>query len=296
MLITSHLFEAYLKCHTKCFLRSLGETTTENCYSDWVQDQQASYRSEEVKRFTEGAAQNQCVTGPIDRENVQSAKWRFAIETTARAQNLESTIHAVARVTSEVQDKLELFIPIRFVFTNKLDKDAKLLLAFDAFVLSKLLGREVGLGKIIHGDDRTTLNVKTGALVSEVRGLTEKIGDLLSSNSPPELILNRHCPQCEFQNQCRQKAIEKDDISLLSSIAETERQGHRSKRIFTVTQLTYTFRPRRVPKRAKNPATPHYFALQALAIREKTVYVHGAPRFLSQRRKNARRAPVIEFS
>jgi len=279
MLITSHLFEAYLKCHTKCFLRSLGETTTENCYSDWVQDQQASYRSEEIKRFTEGAAQNQCATGPIDRENVQSAKWRFAIETTARAQNLESTIHAVARVTSEVQDKLELFIPIRFVFTNKLDKDAKLLLAFDAFVLSKLLGREVGLGKIIHGDDRTTLNVKTGALVSEVRGLTEKIGDLLSSNSPPELILDRDCPQCEFQDQCRQKAIEKDDISLLSSIAETERQGHRSKGIFTVTQLTYTFRPRRVPKRAKNPATPHYFALQALAIREKTVYVHGAPRF-----------------
>src|SRR6266481_5926928 len=146
MLITSHLFEAYLKCHTKCFLRSLGETTTENCYSDWVQDQQASYRSEEIKRFTEGAAQNQCATGPIDRENVQSAKWRFAIETTARAQNLESTIHAVARVTSEVQDKLERFIPIRFVFTNKLDKDAKLLLAFGAFVLSKLLGREVGLG------------------------------------------------------------------------------------------------------------------------------------------------------
>jgi len=49
-------------------------------------------------------------------------------------------------VTSEVQDKLELFIPIRFVFTNKLDKDAKLLLAFDAFVFPKLLGREVGPG------------------------------------------------------------------------------------------------------------------------------------------------------
>src|SRR6266853_344492 len=104
MLITSHLFEAYLKCHTKCFLRSLGETTTENCYSDWVQDQQASYRCEEIKRLTQGAAQNQCVTGPIDRENVQSAKWRFAIETTARAQNLESTIHAVARVTSQQGD------------------------------------------------------------------------------------------------------------------------------------------------------------------------------------------------
>ena len=279
MLITSFLFEAYLKCQTKCFLRSLGETTTKNSYSDWIHAQQASYRSDGIKRLTQGAAQNECVTKPIDREDVRAAKWRFAVETTARAQNLESTIHAVERLTPEGQDKLDLFIPIRFIFTNKLHKDAKLLLAFDAFVLSELLGREVGLGKIIHGDDRTTLNVKTGALVSEARRLTEKIGDLLSSKSPPELILNPHCPQCEFQNQCRPKAIEKDDISLLSGITETERQGHRNKGIFTVTQLSYTFRPRRVPKRAKNPATPHYYALQALAIRENTVYIHGNPRF-----------------
>ena len=279
MLITSHLFEAYLKCHTKCFLLSLGETGTGNGYSDWVRAQQASYCGEETKRLTQEAGQNQHVIGPIDREDVQSAKWRFAVETTARSQNLESTIHAVERLTLEGQDKLELFIPIRFIFTNKLYKDAKLLLAFDAFVLSELLGHEVGLGKIIHGDDRTTLNVNTSALVSEVRRETEKIVALLSSNSPPELILNRHCPQCEFQNQCRQKAIEKDDISLLSGITETERQGHRSKGIFTVTQLSYTFRPRRVPKRAKNPATPHYFALQALAIRENTVYLHKTPRF-----------------
>src|SRR5712691_1777204 len=123
MLITSHLFEAYLKCHTKCFLRSLGESTTENCYSDWVQDQQASYRAEEIKRLTQEAAQNQHVIGPIEMEDAQSTKWRLAVETTARAQNLESTIHAVERLTPEGQDKLELFIPIRFVFTNKLDKD-----------------------------------------------------------------------------------------------------------------------------------------------------------------------------
>jgi len=279
VLVTSHLFEAYLKCHTKCFLLSLGETGTGNGYSDWVQAQQASYRGEEIKRLTQEAAKNQHVIGPIEMEDAQSTKWRLAVETTARAQNLESTIHAVERLTPEGQDKLELFIPIRFIFTNKLHKDAKLLLAFDAFVLSELLGREVGLGKIVHGDDRATLKVNTSALVSEVRTLTEKIGALVSSNSPPELILNRHCPECEFQNQCRQKAIEKDELSLLSGITETERQSHRSKGIFTVTQLSYTFRPRRQPKRAKNPATPHHFALQALAIREDTVYIHGTPRF-----------------
>ncbi len=227
MLITSHLFEAYLKCHTKCFLLSLGETGTGNGYSDWVQAQQATYRSEEIKRLTQEAAQNQHVIGPIDRGDVQSTKWRFRIETAARAQNLESTIHAVERVTSEGPDKLELFIPIRFIFTNKLHKDAKLLLAFDAFALSESLGREVGLGKIIHGEECATLEVKTGALAGEVRTLTGKIGALLSSNSPPDLVLNRHCPECEFQTRCRQKAIAIDDLSLLSGITENERASHR---------------------------------------------------------------------
>jgi hypothetical protein len=40
MPITSNLFEAYLKCPTKCFLRSRGETGTENSYANWVRAQQ----------------------------------------------------------------------------------------------------------------------------------------------------------------------------------------------------------------------------------------------------------------
>jgi len=60
-------------------------------------------------------------------------------------------------------------------------------------------------------------------------------------------------------------------------MTEKERSRHRSKGIFTVNQLSYTFRPRKAPKRAKNPAKPHYLALQALSLRENTVYVHGNP-------------------
>ena len=58
---------------------------------------------------------------------------------------------------------------------------------------------------------------------------------------------------------------------------EDERSRYRSKGIFTITQLSYTFRPRRSPKRAKNPGRLRYPALQALAIRENTVYINGNP-------------------
>jgi hypothetical protein len=52
---------------------------------------------------------------------------------------------------------------------------------------------------------------------------------------------------------------------------------HNSKGIFTVNQLSYTFRARRPAKRQRQ-TYPHSYALQALALRENKVHVHGDPR------------------
>jgi hypothetical protein len=49
MKITTSLFEAGLKCITKCFLRSLSETGTGNAYADWVRTQAESYRNAGMK-------------------------------------------------------------------------------------------------------------------------------------------------------------------------------------------------------------------------------------------------------
>ena len=162
-------------------------------------------------------------------------------EKSERAGNL---IHAVERAPGKGSGKAAQFIPIRFIFTNKLSRDVKLLLAFDALVFSEAFERGVGLGKLIHGDNFATLNVKTTALIGEVRKRIEKIAAILSKKTPVDLILNRHCPECEFRDRCRQKALETDDLSLLAGMSAKERQKLRSKGIFTVTQLSYTFRPR----------------------------------------------------
>ncbi len=200
------------------------------------------------------------------------------------------------------------FVPIRFVFRNKLTQDDRLLLAFDALILSQLLGREVSLGKIIHGDDRgcaresaansesetagqqaemTTAalsraqpritRVKTSALAGEVWKRIEKITALLSSPAPPDLVLIRHCAECEFQARCRKIAVEKDDLSLLAGMSAKERQKLRNKGIFTVTQLSYTFRPCRRPKRMRDKREKYRHALKALAIREKKIHIVGSP-------------------
>ncbi len=252
MTITPHLFEAYLKCHTKCFLRALGETGVGNPYADWAQAQNVSYQHEGTMRLREGFANDECNAGPLDREALKSAKWRLAIDSKAYVQNLESTIHVLKRVTCDTPGTPAGFIPIRFIFANTLARHDRLLLAFDALVLSEILGREVDLGEIIHGDDCVTLRVRTAALHSEVRKIAAKITTLLSSQAPPELVLNRHCAECEFRDRCRQKAIELDDLSLLSNMTESERKNCTHKGIFTITQLSYTFRPRKRPKHMRD--------------------------------------------
>jgi predicted RecB family nuclease len=166
---------------------------------------------------------------------------------------------------------------MRFIRNEKISPHDKHLLGFDALALAETLGRDVTLGKIIHGDAFTKLKVNTVILQNTIRNTTAKIIELLTKNEPPDLVLNRHCPECEFRDRCRQKATETDDLSLLAFMTHQERNLHRSKGIFTVRQLSYTFRPRQKPKRAKDSAQRRYGALQALAIRENTVYVHGTP-------------------
>jgi len=277
MTITSHIFEAYLKCPTKCWLRSRGEAGDGNAYADWVRTQEESYHSDGIKRLLEAVPHSERVIAPPATDNPKTAKWHLAVGLLVQAQNLESHLHAVQRLPSEGRGNIAQFMPIRFAFTNRLTKDDKLRLAFDVQVLSEVLGREVSLGRIIHGGDHATLNVKTSTLRSEVRTRTEKIAALLSSPSPPDLVLNRHCIECEFRARCRQKAMEKDDLSLLANMTEKQRKKLRSKGIFTVTQLSFTFRPRRRPRRMRDKREKYHHSLKALAIREKKIHIVGSP-------------------
>lgn len=314
MKISADVFGAFLKCSTKCWLRAGGERTSANAYAEWAKSQNESYRADAAKRLMADVPSNECDVAPV-MENLKTAKWRLAVGmdlcmpivtrvskhagscrilppdnslnvpfSLAKLQgapsvlpSLVACLHAIERMPSAGRGKSAQFIPIRFVFTNKLTKDDQLLLAFDAFVLSEALGREIVVGHIIHGEDHAKLKVKTSGLAGEVRTRLEKIAALLSNPTPPDLVLNRHCAECEFQTRCRQKAIEKDDLSLLASMKEKERKKLHGKGIFTVTQLSYAFRPRRRPKRLRDRREKYHHSLKALAIREKKIHIVGNP-------------------
>ncbi|MFH0957521.1 MAG: hypothetical protein V1897_02355, partial [Pseudomonadota bacterium] len=277
MIISAPIFEAYLKCPSKCWQFCLGEKGEENVYSDFIRMQDNAYRTAGLERLMVKFQGGEHVALPSAPVDIKTASWRLAIGIVAKKESLESHLHAVEQLPSHGQDKPVQFIPIRFVFANKLTKSDKLLLTFDALVLSEMIGREITHGKIIHGNGYAAFKVKTSVLTGEVRKLTGKIVKMLKDKLPPDLILNRHCPECKYQDRCRQKAIEKDDLSLLTGMAEKERKKLNSKGIFTVTQLSYTFRPRRRSKWQRDKREKYHYSLKALAIREKKIYIVGNP-------------------
>jgi len=276
IIVTDRLFEAYLKCPIKCFLLYRSEAAMGNAYAAWIQRQNESYRDAQIKAFANQISPRECIADPFDARTVKTGKWRRAVNGIIRIKNLESKFHGVEKCSSDKDRQLFQFIPVRFLSFKKTTKNDKMLLAFDALVLSEITGHQVSYGKIVHGDDHATLKVKVADLLNEALKMTNKIVALLSGDGPQEYILNRHCIECEFHLRCRQIAIEKDDLSRLSGMSEKERKEFNSKGIFTVTHLSYTFRPRRKPKRFAGKSERYHHSLKALAIREGKVHVVGA--------------------
>src|SRR5262249_12688989 len=100
----------------------------------------------------------------------------------------------------------------------KVSRADRLIAAFDALIISKSSRIRVDVAKIIYGDKQSTLSVKTDKLFRDVGKVIEKVRDLLSGSSPPKLILNDHCPECEYRDRCRRNAIAKNDLSLLTNL------------------------------------------------------------------------------
>jgi predicted RecB family nuclease len=271
-MISSHLFEAYLECPTKCWLRAQNEPATGSVYVEWVRAQNESYRKKWLERRLANVAEADRILSPT-----LEATWRFAVDVRVEANDLECRIPAVERARPEGRGRRVQFIPYHFEFSNKLTKQHKLMLAFDALVMSHASGRDISVGKIVHGDRPATLNVKTSSLISEARMCIKSCAAVVANTLPPDLVLNRHCGQCEFQRRCHKQAREKDDLSLLGGMSEKERKKFHDKGIFTVTQLSYTFRPRRRRREAQGRREKYHHSLRALAIRKDKIHAIDLP-------------------
>jgi predicted RecB family nuclease len=276
MLITNEIFQAFLKCETKSYLKLSGEIGTRHSFTDWRLSIIEDFTRECRIRLCANYRDAEYLLYSSSLQDLENNKYRLVFACTVQAQNIQAHIQALERISSS-KTKYNPYIPIRFIPSEKITKHDKLQLAFDALALSIASGKPPLFGKIIHGNEYKAVKIKLAGLMKAIRSLVERITAQIASSTHPQLILNKHCGECEFQPRCRQIANEKDELSLLSGMTEKERKKQHEKGIFSVTQLSYTFRPRRKAKHSASNPDKYNHALKALAIREGKIHVAGRP-------------------
>jgi predicted RecB family nuclease len=278
MKITNTILKDYLACDTKGHLELAGETGTKSDYEAMTEAiGQASRKgalAKLVARFGEGDA---CRGLSVTVESLKQGK-PLLVDAVLEDEVLSLRFDALKRTDGASKLGDHYYLPVLHNHTDKNGHRQKLLLAVFGLVLARVQGLRPATGLVARGPEGLLGKAQLGAKVyRQAEQVLAEVKRLQAGGEPPKLALNDHCQMCEFRQRCHKQAEEADDISLLGGVGEKELKRYHRKGIFTLTQLSCTFRARKRSKRVKRQGHIRYAALQALAIREKKIYVYGTP-------------------
>jgi predicted RecB family nuclease len=274
--ITRDIIDSYLNCKYKGHLKLTGASGTISDYEGITTAARASSREQAltrlVARFGEGnARRGTAVTAALLEQGIP-----ILLDAGLEDQGLSLRFDALTRADGISELGNHHYVPVLHNDADKVGRVQKLQLAVLGLALARVQGMRPADGLVVHGPEVRLATVRLDRkLYRRAEQVLEELGRLQTTGEPPRLTLNGHCQACEFRQQCHDQAAKDDDLSLLRGMSEQEIRRQNSKGIFTVRQLSYTFRMRRKNKWAKSQAFPRSFALQALAIRENKVHVHG---------------------
>lgn len=261
-MITSENFVAYAQCQLKSYLLlSPGNKAIPTEYISILSEKTHKTRVEYFNKINQKFPDAQ----PYSIPEMQKGTI-VLIDASLEADDLSAYADVLTKIENTSYGH---YISTIVIGTHKIHKEHKLQLAFVNYVLSKFQKQKPNFGSIVGGDKRIH-RIKTEFLYKEVEQYIRKLRGWRSGKvKPPEIILNKHCPYCPFQQECELKAKEKDHLSLLRGMSEKEIITQNKRGIFTVTQVSYTYHPRR----NKNRELRYNHALKALAIRDEKTYV-----------------------
>ena len=300
--ITADVLEAFLHCRYKGHLKQASQIGTRSDYEILAAERRAAARQQAIGQITARHAGGEVINAvPLTTSTLKQGA-AFVLDATLEDDTFSLRFDGLKRVDGPSKLGDCHYVPVLFHGGGSVRKEQRLLLDVFGLLLSRIQGRTPGHGIVWHGRERRATKVR---LSPDPRTAERLLRDLQQSREagPPRLVLNDHCQVCEFRRRCHEQAVREDNLSLLRGLGEKEVKGYARKGILTLTQLARTFRPRRKGKRAV-PRTRHrYHALQAMAIRDKRVYLFGTPevpvapvRRTARCRRRGRRPPACSTS
>ena len=246
VVITSEVLQAYSLCPLKAYLLMYSQDSgTLHEYEQILIRNQLANQARNLELFK----QKHVDVSPYSVSNLEKGR-EFLIDANLTADNLQ----AYCPILTLTRDNKLNYEPTIFIGTHTVNKTDRLNLMFVNHVLSKIQGKSSEKGYIINFPGKLRW-VKLEESYQVITPLLESLQEWLneSPSEEPPVILNKHCPLCQFREYCKAQAVQEDNLSRLDRITPKSIRQYERKGIFTVKQLSYLFKPRKRKKRAKNP-------------------------------------------
>jgi predicted RecB family nuclease len=275
--ISSDVLEGYLRCKFKGHLKLAGRQGTKCEFEAMLTGLRAEVRLKAIEAIIarhpgDQVARDVPLTTAVLRRGPQ-----YILDGTFEDDSVALHLDGLKRAQGASKLGDFHYLPVLFHEGRQVKKEQKLLLEVYGVILSGIQGRVPAHGIIWHGPECKPARVELNPDHRRAERVLRDLREMAGTASSPRLLLNEHCQVCEFRERCHAQAVQEDNISLLRGMREQEVKRLARKGIFTLTQLSYTFRLRKKNKKAKKQGGPNYSALKALAIRDKITYVLGAP-------------------
>ena len=189
--ITSELVVAYSHCPRKAYLVCKGEAGDPHALVEIIERRARANR----ERYVQSLGQ------PSDL---------VSTNVTLRSGNTEASCDVLMRRGENS------FEPTLVTGTRKVTEDMKISLAYVAHVIDQLYHRKPSVGTIVLEQNKIQ-KVKLEASYDTINKIIPALQPWVSgtSDEAPVVMLNKHCPSCQFRHKCKAAAEQADSLTLL---------------------------------------------------------------------------------
>ncbi len=135
------------------------------------------------------------------------------------------------------------YAPVLFTANRRPTRIERAVLEVLALLLEDVQGAVPRLGVLYSAAGGKGTRVHFSAGLKTGRDLLQSLQELQRREVQPNLVLNEHCPTCEFSTRCHEQAVREDSISLLRGLGRKAIAAYSRRGILTLTRLAHTFRP-----------------------------------------------------
>jgi predicted RecB family nuclease len=275
--ITRNVLDCYVCCRYKGYLKLIGQQGTTSDYETLLTTIRDEVRLRAIDKIHAQTREDHVISNIVLTTSALERGAPFVLDAIIEDDLISLPVDGLKKVPGVSKLGQFLYIPMLFHEGTRVRKEQKLRLELRALLLARYQGIAPSRGLIWHGRDCKATTVHLNPDLRKAKRILTDVKRMCEAEAPPTLILNDHCQICEFRQPCYNQAVQEDNLSLLRGLSAKEVWGYSRKGILTVTQLAHTFRPRRKGKSAGQGMKHRYHALQALALRDKRIYVLGAP-------------------